>query len=251
MAPDSTPASNEPASGTEQPLEVESVEAATRKGQFAAAAANKLGLRMEGDNAVFDAASLLATLGGWVGLIESTIPPLAFLVLFTVTQNAVLSVSASAALSLISILKQILQSKPVSQAIVGAALVTVSAWLALRSHGSTKDFFIPGFITNISYGAVMLLSVVIRWPIIGLLVGFFKGWGFSWRKNRALLTRFDLVTSLWAILFGLRLVVELPLYFSNNIEALGIAKLLMGYPLYAICLWFTWLSLRSVILTKS
>ncbi|MEY4742671.1 MAG: hypothetical protein RIR34_10 [Actinomycetota bacterium] len=223
----------------------------TKSNQFASAAATRLGIRVEGETAVFDGASLLASLGGWAGLIESTIPPTAFLVIYTISQNAVWSVSVSAALSLISILKQVIQSKPISQAIVGAALVTISAWLALRDHGSTKDYFIPGFITNISYGAVMLVSVLVRWPVIGLIVGFFKGWGFGWRKNRALLTRFDLVTSLWAILFGLRLLVELPLYFANNIEALGIAKLLMGYPLYAICLWFTWLSLRSVILTKS
>ena len=222
-----------------------------KNSQFAAAAANKLGLRVEGDTAVFDGKSLLATLGGWSGLIESTIPPTAFLVIYTFSQNSVWSVGVSALLSLASIAKQLIQRKPISQAIFGAALVAISAWLALRSQGSTKDYFIPGFITNISYGALMLLSVVVRWPVIGLVVGFFKGWGVGWRKNRALLTRFDLVTSLWAILFGLRLLVELPLYFANNVEALGVAKLLMGIPLYAICLWFTWLSLRSVILNKS
>jgi hypothetical protein len=222
-----------------------------KSSQFASAAASRLGIRVEGDTAVFDGKSLLASLGGWSGLIESTIPPTAFLVIYTLTQHPVWSVGVSAALSLISIVKQVIQRKPISQAIVGAVLVAASAWLALRNHGSTKDYFIPGFITNISYGAVMLLSVIIRWPVIGLIVGFFKGWGFSWRKQRSLLTRFDLVTSLWAILFGLRLLVELPLYFANNVEALGIAKLIMGYPLYAICLWFTWLSLRSVILNKS
>jgi hypothetical protein len=222
-----------------------------KNSQFASAAASRLGIRVEGDAAVFDGQSLLASLGGWSGLIESTIPPTAFLVIYTLTQNSFWSVVVSAALSLISIIKQVIQRKPISQAVVGAVLVAASAWLALRDHGSTKDYFIPGFITNISYGSVMLLSILIRWPVIGVIVGFFKGWGFGWRKNRSLLTRFDLVTSLWAILFGLRLLVELPLYFANNVEALGVAKLLMGIPLYGICLWFTWLSLRSVILNKS
>lgn len=218
--------------------------------KFAAAAAARLGIRVQGDSAVFDAKSLIATLGGWTGIIESTIPPTAFLIIFTFSQNSLWAVAVAGSLSLASIVKQLVQRKPVAQAIVGAVLVSVSAWLALRAPGTTKDYFLPGFITNLSYGAVLALSILVRWPLIGLMVGFFKGWGVSWRKQRSLRTRFDLVTGLWVAMFGLRLAVELPLYFSNQVEALGVAKLFMSTPLYAICLWFTWLSLRTVILSK-
>jgi hypothetical protein len=156
----------------------------------------------------------------------------------------------SAVLALASITKQLLQRKPVSQAVVGAVLTALSAWLALKTPGGAKDYYIPGFITNLAYGSVMLLSVLVRWPIIGLVVGFFKGWGVAWRKNRSLLTRFDLITGMWAGLFGLRLAIELPLFFANNIAALGVAKLILGTPTYALCIWFTWLASRSVILAK-
>lgn len=214
------------------------------------AAAGRLGIRLEGETAVFDGKSLLASLGGWTGVVESTIPPTAFLVIYTVAQNTFWSVAISGALSLASIAKQLIQRKPVAQALVGAALIAISAWLALRSPGATKDYFVPGFVTNVAYGSVMLLSILVRWPVIGVIVGFFKGWGVSWRKNRSQLNRFDLVTGMWAAMFGLRLAVELPLYFANQVEALGLTKLFLSTPLYAICVWFTWLSLRSVILTK-
>lgn len=214
------------------------------------AAANRLGIRVEGERAVFDAQSLLTSLGGWTGIIESAVPPTAFLVIYSVWQNTVWAVSVSAALAVISIVKQLVQRKPISQAIAGAALTALSAWLALKAPGGAKDYYIPGFITNIAYGSVLLLSIVLRWPIIGLIIGFFKGWGVSWRKNRALLTRFDLITGMWVGLFGLRLAIELPLFFANNVAALGLAKLILGTPTYALCIWFTWLASRSVILAK-
>lgn len=215
------------------------------------AAANRLGIRVEGERAVFDAQSLLTSLGGWTGIIESAVPPTAFLVIYSVWQNTLWAVSISAALAVISIVKQLVQRKPISQAIAGAALTALSAWLALKTPGGAKDYYIPGFITNIVYGSVLLLSIVVRWPIIGLIIGFFKGWGVAWRKNRALLTRFDLITGMWVGLFGLRLAIELPLFFANNVAALGLAKLVLGTPTYALCIWFTWLASRSVILAKS
>lgn len=214
------------------------------------AAANRLGIRVEGERAFFDAQSLLTSLGGWTGIIESAVPPTAFLVIYSVWQNTVWAVSVSAALAMISIVKQLVQRKPISQAIAGAALTALSAWLALKAPGGAKDYYIPGFITNIAYGSVLLLSIVLRWPIIGLIIGFFKGWGVSWRENRALLTRFDLITGMWVGLFGLRLAIELPLFFANNVAALGLAKLILGTPTYALCIWFTWLASRSVILAK-
>ena len=219
--------------------------------KFAEAAALRLGLRMEGDRAVFDSKSLLRSLGGVTGIIESAVPPTAFLVIYTVWQSTLWAVLVAAALSLASITKQLVQRKPVGQAIAGAALTAISAWLALATPGGAKEYYVPGFFTNAGYGSVLLISVLVRWPIIGLIVGFFKGWGVGWRKNRALLTRFDLVTSMWVGLFGLRLAVELPLFFANNIQALGVAKLILGTPTYALCIWFTWLASRSVILAKS
>jgi len=212
-------------------------------------AASRLGIRLEEGIAVFDAKSLLNSLGGWWGIVESTIPPTAFLIIYSLTLNVIWAVASSGLLSLASLVKQIVTKKTITQALAGAALIGISAWLALS--GQPKDYYITGFFTNAIYGSVLLVSVAVRWPIIGLLVGFFKGWGVGWRKNRSLLTRFDLVTGMWVGLFGFRLLVELPLFFSNNLQALGIAKLILSQPAYAVVLWFTWLSLRSVILAKS
>ena len=52
---------------------------------------------------------------------------------------------------------------------------------------------------------------------------------------------------MWATLFGARLLVQVPLYLTDQVTALGIAKLAMGTPLYALLVWFTWLLARDAL----
>ena len=54
------------------------------------------------------------------------------------------------------------------------------------------------------------------------------------------------VTLLWVGMFALRLLVEVPLYFSGNIAALATTKLALGLPLYVPVLAITWLIIRSL-----
>jgi hypothetical protein len=55
----------------------------------------------------------------------------------------------------------------------------------------------------------------------------------------------SLLTALWVALYVIRLAVQLPLYFADNIAALGVAKFLLGLPLFALWCFFTWLILRN------
>src|SRR5690625_7761955 len=46
------------------------------------------------------------------------------------------------------------------------------------------------------------------------------------------------------LVFAARLIVQLPMYWSHDVAALGTARLVMGVPLYALVLWFGWLISR-------
>jgi hypothetical protein len=50
---------------------------------------------------------------------------------------------------------------------------------------------------------------------------------------------------MWTGLYVLKLSVQLPLYFAQNIAALGIAKFVLGLPMFALWCLFTWLILRK------
>jgi hypothetical protein len=210
-------------------------------------AMRRLGIQEKDGVTSLDRESLLASVGGWLGIIQSSIPAAIFVAVFATTKNTFASVTASLSVSAAFILWQIITKKPLSQAVAGALGIGLSAFLTLRDGGHPADYFVQGFFTNIGYGAALFVSMLIRWPLIGFLVGLLRSEPLTWRKNRKVLRRADLATGLFVMLFGARLLVQLPLYFANEIEALGIARVAMGVPLYALCIWLSWLLLRSSI----
>lgn len=52
--------------------------------------------------------------------------------------------------------------------------------------------------------------------------------------DKALKRAYMIVTGLWVGLFLLRLVVQVPLYLTNHVAALGVTRLLMGIPFWAL-----------------
>lgn len=209
---------------------------------------NTYGIRQHEDgSASFDGRSILESLGGWVGIAESIIPSTVFIVIFVTTKSIWLSVAVAGALGLISLVRQVIARKQISQAVAGLIGIGLSSYLALRPEGEFADYYVPGLWTNAIYFAVILTSVLIRWPIVGVIVSLVLGRGTSWRKDRAQSARFYVATLVWVALFGVRLLVKWPLYLTGNIEALGIAHILMGVPLYALTLWFNWLLIRRII----
>ena len=207
----------------------------------------KLGIHEKDGVATLDRESLIASVGGWLGIIQSSIPAALFVLVFALTKQTVAAVVVSLGVSAGFVVLQLVTRKPVTQAIAGALGIALSAYLTLRDGGHPADYFVQGFFTNMAYGAVLAVSIVVRWPVIGFLVGLFRSEPLAWRADKKLLRRADLATSLFVALFSFRLAVQLPLYFANQIEALGIARVAMGVPLYALCIWLSWLLLRSSI----
>lgn len=210
-------------------------------------AAAKLGLNEADGKISLNRQSLLSAVGGWFGIVEATVPALVFVTVLSLSKNTVAAVISAVSLSVFFLVAQIIRKKPLTQAIAGAIGIGISAFLPLREGGQPADYFIQGFITNSVYLFVLLISLLVRWPLIGVLVGVLMGKGTTWRKNKALTRRFQVATLIWIGLFGSRLLVQVPLYLAQETEVLGIFRVAMGVPLYALCIWFTWLLIRSVL----
>lgn len=210
-------------------------------------AAARLGLTTDGNDVNITGKSVISAVGGTFGIIESVLPSLAFVSLLSITKNTTIAVITAVSISAAFLLISILKRKPLTQAFAGALGIAISAFLPLREGGHAADYFIQGFLTNSIYLLALLASIAIRFPLIGVLVGLLIGKGTAWRKNKGQYRRFQVATLLWVGLFGARLLVQVPLYFANQLEALGLFRIVMGVPLYALCLWLTWLLVRSVI----
>jgi hypothetical protein len=208
-------------------------------------AMRKTGLGQVAPGEVPTARSLLAAVGGVRGLIESILPGLGFLVIYTTTKNLLLSVLVPLVLAVIFVAIRFIAKSAATQALAGIGVLAVSAVLALVS-GKPENNFIFGIWINAAFLLVILVSIAVRWPIIGIVVGFLTNEPTAWRSDRAKRRVLVLATWLWVGLFALRLIVELPLYFSHETALLAGARLITGVPLYAILLWVTWLLVRTV-----
>lgn len=184
-------------------------------------------------------------MGGWRGVLESVVPSLAFLVLYTVTQQLVLALAVSVGIAGLFTLVRIIQRSPVSAALGGLIATAAAAGLALWT-GRGQDNFVPGLLTNAAYGTAFLISALIGWSLIGLIAGFLMNEGTAWRADKRKRRVYFWLAIAWAGLFYLRLAVQLPLYLAGDVTTLGTLKLVMGIPLFAPLIAVTWLAVRAL-----
>jgi hypothetical protein len=189
-------------------------------------------------------ASILAAYGGRRGLAEIGLPTMVFVGVYTATSKLTVSLWTAVAISAVLSLWRLVRREKVQNAISGVIGVVVCALFA-RHTGQAKDFYLPGVLLNIGEALLFGMSVLIRWPIVGVVLGPITGEMMAWRAHPARLRAFTRATWLLAAMFVFRVFVEVPLYLSNQTTALGAAKVLLGYPLYLMVLFMAWQIIRK------
>ncbi len=211
--------------------------------------ARKLGLSKNENGYQLDSKSLLAGIGGWLGIAEAVLPATIFSIVYAITRQALPAVVGAASLSLIFILVRLVKRQSLQQAIIGALAIALASFLALRDGGQAADYFLTGFFTNAAYGSVFLISVLIRRPLMGYAAQLLFGLN-NWRTSREY-KRLRLITLMWVGFFGLRLLVQVPLYLANQVELLAASRVVMGAPAYAGLLALTWILMKRIAAEES
>ena len=186
---------------------------------------------------------VLASIGGVRGLIESVAPGLVFLGFFIATQQLNIALIAALAVGVVLLVLRLIGRTPVMPAITGLVGIGICAPFA-RVGGEARDYYVPGFYISGIYGAAFAVSALVRWPIIGLIFGYLRGEGLAWRKDRVRMSRYTIGTWIVVAAFALRLLVQIPLYFANEVALLGAARAAMGLPLYVGAVALAWLISR-------
>lgn len=186
---------------------------------------------------------VLSTVGGVRGILETVLPGFVFIMVFALGSNLSWALIASIGLGVLFMVLRLAKRSTLIQSISGLVGILICAFAA-RHSGNAKDYYIPGFYTSGAYLAALLISVLARWPLVGLLFGFLRNEGTEWRKQADRLRRYQIATWIVIAVFALRLAVQIPMYYADQVVALGLARALMGVPLYAAGLWFAWLISR-------
>lgn len=189
--------------------------------------------------------SFTDALGGWRGLVESALPGVVFVACYLVWGGFRIPVLAAVSVVVVMVAMRLAQRTPFTQALSGSFGVALGAAWAWWS-GEAGEYFAPGLWLNAAYLAAVVLSMIVRWPLVGVVVGLIRGTGTQWRTEPLAMRRVQWATGAIAAMFLARLAVQVPLYLADQVAALGTAKLAMGVPLFALTLWVVWLLVRNV-----
>ena len=244
--------------------------------------------------------NMLDSVGGVRGLLEATAPGLIYLVVYVTTSELAPALIGSLGVAALLVIVRLIQRTPVTMAFSGVFGVAIGLFIAWKS-GDATDFYVWGLLVNAAYLLVLGISLIVRWPAVGVMVELLKSglgttspddakvpknidepatqsvdqaaqsiepaaglssdvdidqpdspapafaWPTQWRSDPLALKQYTIATWIWVAMFALRLGVQGPLYLagSDYIAALGTARLVMGVPLFALVLWFTWRLVRQ------
>jgi zinc transporter ZupT len=221
----------------------------------------------------FDRHLVLEQLGGWRGMVDATLPTVAFIVANSLNGLRT-GIWAALGAALLVFLLRLVRRQSVQQAVSGLFAVGIAVAIAAAS-GQARDFFVLGIVRNAVIGLVLLGSIAFRRPLVGVIAEFLAPSHLGsmasaslpglrkrfdsvrahlhkdevsvpargepdpepdchWRDDPRMLRAYNWLTVMWGGVFLLRVVVQAPLYYADEVEWLGTLSLLLGLPLTAV-----------------
>ncbi len=205
---------------------------------------------------------LAKALGGRRGMLEAAVPTAAFTILFLTTHDLRLALVISVACAVVLLIARLVARSSVQfvlNSLFGIGIGALFAWRAARGGGDASDqalaYFLPGILYNAGYSVLMTFSILVRWPLVGFLVGSVTGDATGWREDRNIVRLCSRLTWFLVAPCLLRVAVQGPVYLAGRngwwdddsaVAVLGASKLAMGWPLQIAALaGMVWLLSRN------
>ncbi|HEX6335746.1 MAG TPA: DUF3159 domain-containing protein [Jiangellaceae bacterium] len=184
-------------------------------------------------------------LGGSRGAIDATLPPVAFVAVYLASGESI-GIAGAAAIGVAAGVAgwRVVRGVRPRAVVIGLLVTSVAALIALRT-GRAADFFLLQVLSNAASALAWAVSILIRWPLLGVVVGAVLGQRFTWRRDAPLLRAYGRGSWLWVAQYLLRLAVFMPLWAAGNVVALGAARVALSWPLVALCLAASWVVVRG------
>lgn len=176
-------------------------------------------------------------------MVYSALPALAF-VMANAMGGLAVGIMVALGVAVIIGIERLMRKESVSPALGGVLGVAIAAGVAWWT-GSAKDYFLLGIWLSLAGAVLFLGSVAVRWPLAGVIWNSMTGKGQVWRKEPRSRFYFDIATVTLALIFAARFVVQQYLYTQDEVGSLGVAKIVMGYPLLAVGLLVTAWAVRA------
>ncbi|GAB3079762.1 DUF3159 domain-containing protein [Nocardioides zeae] len=195
--------------------------------------------------------------GGVRGFAEAAVPTLLFTILWLSTRDLQLGLVVSVAATVLLLLVRLVQRSTVQyvmNALVGIGVGWLFVHLSARSGGSVDDqalaYFLPGILYSAGYTVVVGVSCLVRWPLMGFLIGTVTGDLTAWRDNDQVVRLCTRLTWLLVLPGAIGVLLQGPVWFAGHTGAMGAGtavallaglRLGLGWPLriasFAAMIW--------------
>lgn len=186
-------------------------------------------------------------LGGRRGALESALPSVVFVVVYLVSgSHLAWALAAALAIAAVLAVLRLLRRERPGRVLGGLAAVAIAAVVAART-GNAVDYFLPSLLANVASALIWAASIVARWPLLGVIVGFAVGQRTGWRQDPDLLRAYSNASWIWAASFLVRAAVNTPLYLAGNVLGLGISRVALGWPMVLLVIGASWWAIRRTL----
>ena len=211
---------------------------AASDGAGAAAATAQRGVTEAHEEAIKQA------LGGRMGMADAGLPSICFLVVYAITNQLNSALAGAVGVAALMTVIRLVRRESLQHALSGMFGVLICAAFA-KYTGHASNYYALGILINLGSFLLLTITALVRWPLVGLMIGPITGEMTTWRTVPGRMRAFTNATWLFAALFAVKLAVQVPLWLTNHTVALGVVKLALGYPPYLACMYFAWQMIKA------
>ena len=182
---------------------------------------------------------LRMVLAGRSSLLDSLLPPILF-VLLNVIWGVQVAIWASLGLAIAIAIFRLFRRQSLLYALGGAGGVALAAAVAYLL-GRAEGFFLPTMISGAGTLVLCLVSALLGRPIVAYTSYVARRWPLDWYWHPRVRPAYSEVTWVWAVFFGLRLLLQFYLFRQEEASLLGVVQFLTGWPATIILLIVSYL----------
>ncbi|UNO43774.1 DUF3159 domain-containing protein [Streptomyces sp. MST-110588] len=188
-------------------------------------------------------AALFEAFGGVRGMVETVLPGLLFVTIYTINKDLHLSAIAALGVSLLLVAVRLVRRDTVKHAFSGVFGVAFGVAFAMFT-GNAKDFYLPGMLYTLGMGAAYIATTLAGVPLMGLILGPIFKENLSWRtRNPGRKKAYAKASWAWGLILLGKCAILFPLYWWADTTHLGWVLVALKIPPFLLAAYLTWVFL--------
>ncbi|MEU2600531.1 DUF3159 domain-containing protein [Streptomyces hirsutus] len=190
-------------------------------------------------------AALFEAFGGVRGMVETVLPGLLFVSIYTLNKNLHMAAIAALAVSLAMVVVRLVRKDTVKHAFSGVFGVGFGVVFAMMT-GNAKDFYLPGMLYTTGLALAYIITAMAGVPLIGLMLGPIFRENLSWRtRNPGRKKAYTKASWAWGLILLGKSAILFPLYWWADTTQLGWVLVALKIPPFLLAVYLTWVFLAK------